>query len=134
MNLDGSRTVSAREFHIGPYETVVGPGEMLTEIRIPIRPGGGSAYQKVGRRVGDWPVGAAARRSGWTASRSPTAGIGLTAVGAEHFSAPEAEEFLRGAPATEESFAGPARSPPSTASRSPTSAGPPTTSGTWPAS
>ena len=56
---DGSRTVPAREFHTGPYETVVAPGELLTEIRIPIRPGGGSAYEKVGRRVGDWPVGAA---------------------------------------------------------------------------
>ncbi len=33
------------------------------------------------------------------------AGIGLTAVGAQHFAAVEAEEFLRGAPASEESFA-----------------------------
>jgi carbon-monoxide dehydrogenase medium subunit len=33
------------------------------------------------------------------------AGIGLTAVGAPHFSAAEAEEFLRGAPASEASFA-----------------------------
>jgi aerobic carbon-monoxide dehydrogenase medium subunit len=33
------------------------------------------------------------------------AGIGLTAVGARQFAAPEAEEFLRGAPATDESFA-----------------------------
>ena len=57
---DGSRTVSAREFHTGPYETVVAPGEMLTEISIVIRPGCGSAYEKVGRRVGDWPIGAAA--------------------------------------------------------------------------
>ena len=56
---DGSRTVSARDFHTGPYETVVAPAELLTEIRIPIRAGGGSAYEKVGRRVGDWPVGAA---------------------------------------------------------------------------
>src|SRR5437764_6654018 len=40
---DGSRTVSAREFHTGPYETVIAAGEMLTEIRIPARPGGGSA-------------------------------------------------------------------------------------------
>src|ERR1700729_211633 len=31
---DGVRTVSAREFHTGPYETVVAPGEMLTEISI----------------------------------------------------------------------------------------------------
>ncbi len=33
------------------------------------------------------------------------AGIGLTAVGSPHFSAAGAEDFLRGAPATEESFA-----------------------------
>ena len=31
---DGIRTVPAREFHTGPYETVVAPGEMLTEISI----------------------------------------------------------------------------------------------------
>ena len=31
--------------------------------------------------------------------------LGLTAVGARQFAAPEAEEFLRGAPATDESFA-----------------------------
>ena len=119
----GTRTVPARDFHTGPYETVVGPAEILTEIRITIRPGGGSAYEKVGRRAGDWPVGAAGSAlwldAGWTApawraagrrrarggGTIADAGIGLTAVGAPHFSAAEAEEFLRGAPATEESFA-----------------------------
>ncbi len=102
---DGSRTVPAREFHTGPYETVVAPAELLTEIRIPIRPGGGSAYEKVGRRVGDWPVGAAGAAVRLTGDTIAEAGIGLTAVGAEHFAAAEAEEFLRGAAASEESFA-----------------------------
>ncbi len=102
---DGSRTVSAREFHTGPYETVVGAGEMLTEIRIPISPGGGSAYEKVGRRVGDWPVGAAGAAIWLAGDVVADAGIGLTAVGARQFAAPEAEEFLRGGPATDESFA-----------------------------
>ncbi len=104
---DGSRTVPARDFHTGPYETVVAPGELLSEIRVPIRPGGGSAYQKVGRRAGDWPVGAVGAAL-WLDGEGATiadAGIGLTAVGAAHFAAAEAEEFLRGAPATEESFA-----------------------------
>jgi aerobic carbon-monoxide dehydrogenase medium subunit len=102
---DGVRTVSAREFHTGPYETVVAPGELLTEIRIAIRPGAGSAYEKVGRRVGDWPV-AAAGVAIWLDGETVTAaGIGLTAVGARHFAAAEAEEFLRGAPATEASLA-----------------------------
>jgi aerobic carbon-monoxide dehydrogenase medium subunit len=102
---DGTRTVSARQFHTGPYETVVAPGELLTEFRIAIRPGGGSAYEKVGRRVGDWPVGAAAAAVWLSGDTIAEAGIGLTAVGARHFAAVEAEEFLRGRPATEDSFA-----------------------------
>ncbi|HEY2550465.1 MAG TPA: xanthine dehydrogenase family protein subunit M [Streptosporangiaceae bacterium] len=102
---DGTRTVPARDFHTGPYETVAGHGELLTEIRIAIRPGGGSSYVKVGRRVGDWPVGAAGAAIWLSDGTIADAGIGLTAVGAEHFSAAEAEEFLRGSPPTEESFA-----------------------------
>ena len=108
QNLSGARTVQAREFHTGPFETVVHPGEILTEIKVPIVPGSGSAYHKVGRRVGDWPVGA----SGAALWLDPDddgviadAGIGLTAVGAEHFSAAAAEDFLLGRPATEENFA-----------------------------
>ncbi len=100
----GTRTVPAREFHTGPYETVVEPGELLTEIRIPIRPGGSSAYQKVERRVGDWPVGAAGAAIWLDGDTIADAGIGLTALGANHFAAPEAEEFLRGQPATDATF------------------------------
>jgi aerobic carbon-monoxide dehydrogenase medium subunit len=101
---DGTRTVPAREFHTGPYETVIAPGEMLTEIQVPVRAGGGSAYAKVGRRVGDWPV-AAAGAAVWLAHGViSAAGIGLTAVGARHFAAAEAEEFLAGQPAAEATF------------------------------
>jgi aerobic carbon-monoxide dehydrogenase medium subunit len=102
---DGTRTVPAREFHTGPYETVVAPGEMLTEISVAIRPGCGSAYEKVGRRVGDWPIGAAAAVVWLDGETITEAGLGLTAVGARHFAAAEAEELLRGAPATGETFA-----------------------------
>jgi carbon-monoxide dehydrogenase medium subunit len=106
QNLSGTRTVQARDFHTGPYETVVTTGEILTEIRVPIVPGSGSAYHKVGRRVGDWPVGAAGAAL-WLDDGDviADAGIGLTAVGARHFSAAPAEEFLHGRPATEENFA-----------------------------
>jgi carbon-monoxide dehydrogenase medium subunit len=118
---NGSRTVAAREFFTGPYETVVAPGELLTEIRIAIRPGCGSAYEKVLRRVGDWPVGAAAvavwlsdsSDRGGLGGSSPRggtvtiaeAGIGLAALGARNFAAGEAEAMLRGAPATEATLA-----------------------------
>jgi len=102
---DGSRQVSARAFHTGPYETVVGDAEMLTEIRVPIRPGSGSAYLKVMRRAGDWPVGAAAAAVWLANGVIADVGIGLTAVGASHFVAAEAEEFLRGQRADATAFA-----------------------------
>jgi carbon-monoxide dehydrogenase medium subunit len=101
----GSREVSARNFHTGPYETVIGPGELLTEIRLPIRRRIGSAYLKVARRVGDWPVGAAGAAVWLDGDAVGDAGIGLAAVGASHFVAAEAEEYLRGKPASEENLA-----------------------------
>ena len=102
---DGTRTVPVREFHVGPYETVVAPGELLTEIRVPVRPGGGSAYQKVERRVGDWAVAAAGVAIWLDGDTVADVGIGLTAVGAPHFHAPEAERALRGVVASAENFA-----------------------------
>jgi carbon-monoxide dehydrogenase medium subunit len=111
----GVREVPLREFHQGPYETAVAAGELLIEVRVPVRHSGrasgaasnsgGSAYEKVERRVGDWPV-AAAGAAVWLAGPDVAdVGIGLTAVGAANFSAPQAEEFLRGRPATADSFA-----------------------------
>ena len=47
------------EFHVGPYTTAVGAGELLTEVRLPVRPGAGSAHEKVERRAGDWAIAAA---------------------------------------------------------------------------
>jgi carbon-monoxide dehydrogenase medium subunit len=102
---EGSREVSARAFYAGPYETVVGPAEMLTEVRLPIRPHSGSAYLKVMRRAGDWPIGAAGVAVWLADGVIADAGIGLTAVGAAHFVAAEAEEFLRGRAPSEEAFA-----------------------------
>jgi carbon-monoxide dehydrogenase medium subunit len=106
---NGDRTVPVREFHLGPYETVIGPGELLAEVRVPVRPGAGSAYEKVARRVGDWSVAAAGAvlqlDGGPQKPVITSAGIGLTAVGAAHFVAAQAEEFLLGRVAGEESFA-----------------------------
>jgi carbon-monoxide dehydrogenase medium subunit len=109
----GERTVPVRELHVGPYETVVGPGELLTEVSIPIRPGGSSAYEKVERKSGDWPAAAVGVAvwltsgvAGWTVD---DVGIGLTAVGAENFVVPAAEDRLRGQLATEENIVEAAR-------------------------
>ena len=55
----GERIVGMHEFHVGPYTTAVGEAELVTEIRIPLRAGGGSAHEKVERRAGDWAIAAA---------------------------------------------------------------------------
>ena len=98
----GERVVALRDFHTGPYQTVLGPAEVLTEVRIPIRPGCGSAYEKVERRVGDWAV-AAAGVAVWTEGETITdIGVGLSAVGGAHFASEPAEQAARGRPASAE--------------------------------
>ena len=101
----GERVVSMQDFHRGPYETAVGDAEMLIEIRLPIRPGGSSAYEKVERRAGDWAVvscGAAV----WVADGLITeARVGLAAVGPNTTGIPAISEALRGKPPSEELYA-----------------------------
>ena len=55
----GERVVGMEDFHVGPYTTAVGAGELLTEVRLAMRPGAGSAHEKVERRAGDWAIAAA---------------------------------------------------------------------------
>jgi carbon-monoxide dehydrogenase medium subunit len=103
----GTETIAMRDFHRGPYETAISGAQMLVEVRVPVRPGAGSAYVKVERRAGDWAVAAAGAFIQLEPGRDTIAdvGIGLTAVGAERFTCEEAEAALRGGPATAEAFA-----------------------------
>jgi aerobic carbon-monoxide dehydrogenase medium subunit len=105
----GTRTVDAREFHRGPYETAVGPAEILGELRVPIRPGVSSAYDKVERRTGDWAIAAAGAYVVLGDGVVKDVGIGLTAVGAPQFCAEEAERYLTGKEPTPEHLAETAR-------------------------
>jgi carbon-monoxide dehydrogenase medium subunit len=100
----GERVVDMDEFHQGPYTTAVGPAEILMEVRVPIREGSGSAYEKVERRVGDWAVVAAGAHLALAGDRIVDAGIGLAAAGAEHFRAAAAEESLRGSAVGDEAW------------------------------
>ena len=93
----GERTVPISEFHLGPWTTVVGDGEMVTEIRLPIRPNAGSAHVKVERRAGDWAIAAASVAVWMDGDTIADAGIGLSAVGPITIHLTRAEEALRGA-------------------------------------
>jgi carbon-monoxide dehydrogenase medium subunit len=83
----------------------VADGEIVAEIRVPIRPAAGSAYEKVERRAGDWAVAAAGAFVTLDGDAVADCGIGLTAVGAPHFCAADAEAGLRGQAATEANLA-----------------------------
>ena len=98
----GSRTVPIADFHVGPWTTAVGAGEILTEIRIPIRPNAGSAHVKVERRAGDWAIAAASAAVWMDGDRIADAGIGLSAVGPITIHVSRAEELLKGATPSDE--------------------------------
>ncbi|MGA9278370.1 FAD binding domain-containing protein [Ilumatobacter sp.] len=105
----GERVVSMHDFHRGPYETAVADGEMLTEVRIPIRPNSGSAYHKVERRAGDWAVasaGAAVTMEGQNGSSVIVDGrVGLCAVGPNLTNVEPISAALRGKAPSEELYA-----------------------------
>lgn len=102
---DGERVLGMSDFHVGPYETAVAFNEVLVEVRLPIRPGTSSAYEKVERRVGDWAV-AAAGASVTFADDGTLAdvAIGVTAIGLED-RVTDAEAALRGTTPTDELIA-----------------------------
>ncbi|MGB2851300.1 MAG: xanthine dehydrogenase family protein subunit M [Solirubrobacterales bacterium] len=102
---DGERVVGMEDFHLGPYMTAVGAGEMLTEVRLPVRPGAGSAHEKVERRAGDWAIAAASAAVWLEGGTIVDAGIALSAVGMTTIHLSRAEELLTGKPPSEELFA-----------------------------
>jgi aerobic carbon-monoxide dehydrogenase medium subunit len=103
--VDGERVVGMGDFHVGPYMTAVGDGELLTEVRLPLRAGGGSAHEKVERRAGDWAIAAASAAVWIDAGTITEVGIALSAVGLTTIHLTRAQELLRGKSPSKELFA-----------------------------
>jgi carbon-monoxide dehydrogenase medium subunit len=80
---DGTRTVAARDFFTGVFQTAAGPQEVLTEVRVPKLSGDHAwSYLKFRRRAQDWAtvgVAAVAKRSNGGVS---DAAIALVSMGA----------------------------------------------------
>jgi carbon-monoxide dehydrogenase medium subunit len=95
---NGERTIAIDRFFTGLFATALEPGEILTEIRIPIPPArSGGAYVKLERKVGDFATAAAAAQVTLGATGAiDRAGIGLTSAGPTPIKAVEAERFLQG--------------------------------------
>jgi carbon-monoxide dehydrogenase medium subunit len=101
----GERTIGMDGFYIGPFTTAVGAEEMLTEVRIPLRSGAGSAHEKVERRAGDFAIAAVSAAVWIEGGVIADAGLALGALGPTTIIATRAEELLRGKPPSEELFA-----------------------------
>ena len=102
---DGERVIGMEDFHVGPFTTAVGDGELLTEVRFPLRPGGGSAHEKVERRAGDWAIAAASAAVWLEGGTIAEAGIALSAVGLTTIHLTRAEELLGGKAPSDDLFA-----------------------------
>jgi carbon-monoxide dehydrogenase medium subunit len=100
----GERVVGTDEFHVGPFTTAVGDGELLTEVRLPLRPGAGSAHEKVERRAGDWAIAGASAALWMDGGTIADAGLALSAVGPVTVHVSRAEELLRGKAPSEDLF------------------------------
>ena len=94
----GERVIPIDEFFLSVFSTALEPGEILTEIRIPVPPGrSGGAYFKLERKVGDFATAAiAAQLTIDGAGVAENVGIGLTNVGPKPLKARKAEDFLLG--------------------------------------
>jgi len=104
-NGSGERVVSMHDFHRGPYETAVADGEMLTEVRIPIKPNSSSAYHKVERRAGDWAVASAGAAVTMNGDVIADGRVGLCAVGPNLTNIEPISAALRGQAPSEELYA-----------------------------
>jgi carbon-monoxide dehydrogenase medium subunit len=75
----GPRTIKARDFYRGIYQTALAADEILTAIELPVPPAGhGYAYEKLKRKVGDYATAGAAVLLTASGGRIATCAISLT--------------------------------------------------------
>ena len=81
----GERRILAAEFFLGPFTTPLEPDELVSEIRVPARPGVGWGFEKFTRRAIDWAIVGVAVVGG---------AVGLINMGATPLRATATEEAL----------------------------------------
>jgi aerobic carbon-monoxide dehydrogenase medium subunit len=103
----GKRTIFAAEFFVDLLSTQVRPGEILTEVRVPIRRSGeGSAYRKFHQPASGFAtVGAAARLITSKDGKIQDIALGMTGVGSKAYRASAVEKALRGKKADDDTIA-----------------------------
>lgn len=99
----GERTVAAKDFFLGLFETAVGEDEILTSIRVPKHTGWGSHYEKFNRVAQQWSIVGVAATLRLDGDTIAEAGIALTNMGLTPIRASAVEQALVGRPPNEDS-------------------------------
>ena len=94
----GERTIPARDFFVGFFETAVGADEIVTEIRVPKHGGAGWSYQKFRQRALDWATVGVAAVVGAGNGTIEGARVAFTNMGQTPLRATAVEHALQGAP------------------------------------
>ena len=106
----GDRVVPADGFFLGLYSTRIEPGEIMTQVRVPVPAAGtGWCYAKLKRKTGDFAAAASAVMLRIKGGRVEQASIALTNVAPTALKARAAEVFLQGKPLDEGAVAQAAR-------------------------
>ena len=91
-----TRTVAAKDFFVDIFETAVGDGELLTQVRIPKHTGWGAHYEKFVRVAHQWAIVAVAATVRVEGGSIAEARIGLTNMGSTPLRATAVEGALVG--------------------------------------
>jgi carbon-monoxide dehydrogenase medium subunit len=94
----GERTIDARDFFLGFFETAVGEDEVITEVRVPKVGSAGWSYLKHRQRALDWATVGVAALVGASNGSIEGARVGFTNMGQTPLRAPAVEAALAGAP------------------------------------
>ena len=94
----GFRSLSVNEFLLGPFETALRPGELVSEVSFPIPPAAkrGHAFVEFARRHGDFAIAGVAVTLTLDGDRIADATIVLCGVGPRPIRAEQAEAVLQG--------------------------------------
>jgi carbon-monoxide dehydrogenase medium subunit len=106
MSASGARTVPAADFFVDTFTTALEPGELVTEVVVPIEAGlTGTSYQKFLQSASGFAVVGIAARVRREAGKITLARIGVTGVSGISYRAIKTEQALEGKAGTDAEIA-----------------------------
>lgn len=101
----GSRTVSTAEFFLDTFTTALEPGEIVTEIQVPVEPGlTGTSYQKFLQPASGFAIVGVAARVRQEGGKFAMVRVGVTGLSGSSYRATNVENALTGQAATDENI------------------------------